>query len=276
MESRDYLQSPRLLEAGFTHAFFTRRGGVSSGPFASLNLSPDVGDDPDHVRENSSRAAAVLGVGADRLYMTRQVHGADVLVIDGSEALSAVAARAADASISDAPGLACAVRTADCVPILIGDRESGRVAAVHAGWRGVAANIAGACVRQLSELGSDPRALIAALGPHITAPAFEVGEDVALALERAPGGAGSVIRRSGRKPHVDLAHIVREQLLLAGLDASHVDSVPGCTVADAASFFSHRRDGAASGRLLSAIVPRGSGARRFDAASRMLSASSSS
>lgn len=262
MDRSDYLQSERLLEAGFTHAFFTRRGGVSGGPFASLNLSPEVGDASEHVGENLRRAAALLGVLADRLYVTRQVHGAAVLVIDGMESAAAVAARPADASVSSAAHIACAVRTADCLPLLLADTETGRVAAVHAGWRGVAQNIAGACVAQMAALGSRPEALLAAIGPHVSVAAFEIGEEVARELERAPGASGAISRRAGQKPHADLARIVQAQLARAGVSSHHIERVVGCTVTDEHSFYSYRRQGAVSGRMLSAIVPR----RGLDAA----------
>ncbi len=253
MDCPDYLKSSLLSRAGFAHAFFTRRGGVSRGAFASLNLSPAVGDASEHVAENLRRVAAALGISRERLYMTRQVHGRDVIVIDTDQSTSQVAALAADACVSAVSGIACGVRTADCVPILIADPASGRVAAVHAGWRGAAANVIGASVEKLALLGSRPRELIAAFGPHISAAAFEVGDDVAAELERSAGGAGSVVRGRGR-PHVDLAQIVRAQLALSGLEASRVEQVEGCTFSDRLSFFSHRRDGSPGGRMLSAIV----------------------
>ena len=257
MEYPQYLKSELLARAGFVHAFFTRRGGVSLGPYESLNLSPGVGDATEHVNENLRRAAATLGVQTERLYVTRQVHGRDVIVIGGGASAEHVATLAADANIASAMDVACAVRTADCVPVLLADPFGGRVAAVHAGWRGVASNIVGACVERMSALGSQPRDLIAAFGPHISVDAFEVGEDVAAELERSAGGEGSVKRARDRKPHVDLAQIVRAQLTLAGLEGSRVERVEGCTFADRLSFFSHRRDGSTSGRMLSAIVPHG-------------------
>jgi hypothetical protein len=255
MEYPDYLKSTLLSRAGFAHAFFTRRGGVSRGAFESLNLSPAVGDVHGDVAENLRRVAAALGISRERLYMTRQVHGRDVIVIEADQSTSQVAALGADACVSGAPGIACGVRTADCVPVLLGDPASGRVAAVHAGWRGAAANIIGASVETLALLGSRPRDLVAAFGPHISAAAFEVGDDVAAELERSAGGSGSVVRGRGQ-PQVDLARLVRAQLALSGLDASRIEQVEGCTFSDRLSFFSHRRDGSPGGRMLSAIVSR--------------------
>jgi YfiH family protein len=259
MKSCPHLQSALLAEAGFSHAFFTRRGGVSEGPFATLNLSLEVGDRTEAVRENLGRAAQVLGLPSERIYAPAQVHGRAVLVVNGQELTAEVARTPADALVSNprepAARFGVAVRTADCVPILLADRESGRVAAVHAGWRGVVAEILLHAIEQMLALGSRPASLLAVLGPHIGPAAFEVGEEVAAELERA-GGTGCVLRRPGQKPHGDLAHILRAQLARAGLTEGQVEQLPGCTYRDASDFFSYRRAGKESGRMLSVISPR--------------------
>jgi purine-nucleoside/S-methyl-5'-thioadenosine phosphorylase / adenosine deaminase len=256
MDPSHYRESRLLTRAGFVHAFFTRQGGVSGGVFHSLNLSGDVGDEPAHVRENLRRVSLVLGVGPERLYVPRQVHGRAVLLLDGSPGDAGVPLTPADALVSNAPGLACAVRTADCVPILLADPSTGRVAAIHAGWRGVVEDVVGASVALMASLGSRPEALIAAIGPHISASAFEVGEEVALLLTRS-GAAEHFIKRSpGDKAHVDLAGIVSAQLTRAGLAQAAIEQVAGCTYQEQAAFFSYRRDGKTSGRSLSAIVSR--------------------
>jgi len=254
MDAQDYLQSGLLTRAGFVHAFFTRRGGISEGAFQSLNLSPEVGDRADHVRENLRRAAHTLGLPPERLYVPRQVHGNAVLVLDRGHGPGVVAAATADAIVSGEPQLGCAVRTADCVPILLADRESGRVAAIHAGWRGVVSHVVAATLERMLMLGSQPQALLGVIGPHISASAFEVGEDVAAQLASASSASQVVQRARGKKPYVELAKIVSAQLVDAGLDPTQIEQIPGCTHGDAAWFFSHRRDGSASGRMLSAIV----------------------
>jgi polyphenol oxidase len=254
MDRRDYLQSALLDGEGFVHAFFTRRGGVSGGPFATLNLSLAVGDHPEHVTENLRQAARVLGLAASRVCVPRQVHGNSVLVLDGPDG-ALLEGTPADASVSLEPTLACAVRTADCVPILLADRESGRVAAVHAGWRGVVGKVVRATVERMQALGSRPAALLAAIGPHISAQAFEVGEEVAAQLAAASPRSDVVVRGPGQKPHVALAAILRAQLLELGLASDAIEELPGCTYGDAERFFSYRRDGQRSGRMLSAIVP---------------------
>lgn len=250
------IRSELLTRAGFTHAFFTRRGGVSEGAFGSLNASPDVGDGAEHVTENLRRIARVLGVAPADLYVPRQVHGRGVLVLGAKQASGVVAATPADAIVTSEPAFACAVRTADCVPILLGDPESGRVAAVHAGWRGVAQDIAQATVEVMTRLGCRAAALRAAIGPHISVDAFEVGDDVARELARASGAADVIQTAAGHKARADLGKILVAQLVAAGLAPSHVERLPGCTYRDAARFYSYRRDGQRSGRMLSAIVSK--------------------
>jgi YfiH family protein len=251
-----YLTSELLARSGFRHAFFTRQGGVSEGAFASLNFSVAVGDEPARVSENLRRAGQALAIDCERIFFLSQVHGREVAVADGSESRDAFVQREGDAVIGELPSLACAVRSADCVPVLLGDRRSGAAAAVHAGWRGVAACAVAAAVAQLEALTRGPLDLVAAIGPHISLDSFEVSEDVAELL-RAASPDPDVVDRSRTGPHVDLRRIVRAQLLALGLRADAIDQLPGCTVRDETLFFSFRRDGQHSGRSLSAIVPRG-------------------
>ena len=252
-----FLESPQLRAAGFRHGFFTRKGGVSTGPYASLNFSYGVGDDSSRVGQNLELAAAALGIPPQRLYYLTQVHGRGVEYVEGTEPVDAVRQRPGDALLSRSPGIACGVRVADCVPILLGCPATGYAAAVHAGWRGVAANIAGATVGRLQQLGCRPSSLVAAIGPHISSAAFEVGDDVATELLRVAGDPHVIDRSRGSKPHVDLRAIVRGQLERAGLHGLRIDDVLGCTMSDGELFFSYRRDGRASGRHLAAIVPLG-------------------
>jgi hypothetical protein len=159
-----------------------------------------------------------------------------------------------DAVVSDGPGVACAVRTADCVPILLGCGETRRVGAVHAGWRGVVQNVIGATLDTFFARGSRPEHLVAAIGPHISVAAFEVGDDVARQLAGASRATKVVVARDGSKPHVRLAAIVTAQLVELGVPAAQIEVLPGCTFTDENLFFSYRRDGPHSGRQLSAIV----------------------
>ena len=245
-----------LLQAsGFRHAFFTREGGVSRPPWDSLNFAVSVGDDAASVQENLRLAALALGVERGRLYMLSQVHGTASHALTGEEDPADVVRRVGDITTSHAAGVACCVRTADCVPVLVADRASGAVAAIHSGWRGTVAGAASAGVAALRALVQGEGDLVAAIGPHIASCCFEVGDDVADALAECSGaGAAAVARAPGQKPRVDLRRIVRAQLEASGLRPDQIDDVLGCTYCEPRSFHSFRRDGARSGRLLSAIV----------------------
>jgi YfiH family protein len=250
------LTAPILANAGFLHGFSLRGGGASGGGFASLNLGRALGDDSVNVEENHRRLAASLGYDAARLFEVTQVHGVVVRgVVDGDEP-RAVRAEQGDALVSSMGGDAVGVRVADCLPLLLADPRTGCVAAVHCGWRGVAGSIVAASVAALVAAGSRPQDLLAAIGPHIRACCFEVGDEVVAALARVGEGAAFVRAGATAKPHVDLAVVVRVQLGALGVPAAQCADTGGCTRCDGARFYSFRRDGAASGRHLAVIVPR--------------------
>jgi YfiH family protein len=250
------LRSPLLTGLGFRHGFSLRTGGVSAGPYDSLNLGRTVGDDATKVIENQLRFARDVGYSTGRLYEVTQVHGARVERVDTGVSPDVFRAREADALVSLATGCAVAVKVADCVAVLLADPKTGAVAAVHAGWRGVAADVLSAAVQALAGWhGSLPANLHAAVFPCIGASVFEVGDEVAAALAAAVGSA-QVVQRGAAKPHVDLALCGRLQLVRAGLLDEHVETVSGCTFSEPDRFFSYRRDGGVTGRHLAAIVPR--------------------
>jgi YfiH family protein len=253
MNTAEFLTSPLLSRNGFRHAFFTRNGGVSTGPFDSLSFSVTVGDHPDNVRENLARAARALDIDPEKLFFLSQVHGREFHRVDVHSRRDDLIRTDGDALVSGDPAVGCAVRSADCIPVLIGDRRSGGVAAVHAGWRGV---VSGAVASAVTGLSGSPPDLVAAIGPHISAAAFEVSEDVAAQLVACSPDPTVAVRGSGARPHIDLRRLVRAQLVALGLGADGIDDVGGCTVLDPTRFFSFRRDGARSGRHLSAIVAR--------------------
>jgi YfiH family protein len=209
------------------------------------------------VLENLRRASGYLDITPDRLYVISQVHGTTAVVLDGPESQGDVARQTGDILVTRRPGVACAVRTADCVPVLLGDRRTGAVAAIHAGWRGTAARIIEVGVGALRELTGTPVNIVAALGPHIESCCFEVGEEVAAALAGCSIAGSRVVHRDTGHPRVDLRGILRAQLLEAGVEDGAIEDVVGCTVCDRARFFSFRRDGARTGRMLAAIVARG-------------------
>ncbi|MGE5783062.1 MAG: peptidoglycan editing factor PgeF [Myxococcales bacterium] len=254
-ELKPYL-APKLTAAGFRHAFFGRVGGLSHGAYSSLNCSYSVGDDPDTVRQNLARISAYFGLTPDGLVTTSQVHGRAVLDFDSIGNRDAAAATAADAICTTQPHLAICVRTADCVPILVGCRTTGTVAAIHAGWRGLVAGIVPAAIEHLFRQGSVPDSLLVAIGPHIGSSAFEVSAEVAGALSSAGGGAAVIVDRPGCKPHVRLAGVVVAQLEALGLRAEQLEDLDLCTFSRKDEFFSYRRDGQKSGRELSVILAR--------------------
>ncbi len=250
------LHSEQLREAGFRHAFFTRRGGVSRPPYESLNFSVTVGDDPTAVGRNLRRAAAHLGVRPGNVHFLNQVHGCEHHVLASVERQSELPHQRGDITLSSEATVACAVRTADCPAVLVADRHSGAVAAIHAGWRGTVRGVVSAAIKALSQLTGRSLDAIAAIGPHIEQCCFEVGDDVASQLAQASELGHEAIERHQAKAHVDLRRILTAQLISCGLPAAEIDQVRGCTVCDIRQFHSYRRDGPRSGRMLAAIVAR--------------------
>jgi YfiH family protein len=215
------LSSAALSLAGFVHGFTTRGGS----PLA-------------------------LGLPVESVYVVHQVHGSNVVRADGD--VAAFRTRDADAIVAG-EGQACAVRVADCVPVLVGDRMSGTVAAIHAGWRGVASGVVPAAIAAMR---AKPAALVAAIGPCIEACCFEVGEEVADAITFAVPAPGVEVRRQGGKAWIDLVLAVRAQLEACGVPSASVERVGGCTKCNAELYESFRRDGAKSGRMMGVIVGR--------------------
>lgn len=225
-----------------------RDGGVSKPPYATLNTSFAVGDDAAAVHENLARLAAAAGVEPGRLYAIKQVHGDAVI-----DATSSTPETEGDALWTRTPGVAVGVRTADCVPVLIEDRSSGAVAAVHAGWRGVIAEITARTLELLQRSGSRPEDLHVAIGPCIQKCCFEVDGDLPSRF-RAAFGESVVVRPQGRaRDHLDLPLAIGLTLARAQIPSSHVATLPQCTSCDP-RFFSHRRDKGVTGRHLSFIT----------------------
>lgn len=265
----------------------TRAGGVSTGPWASLNLGRSVGDLPEAVAENRRRFAASLrragargAAGPARPVWLQQVHGTNVLELDANTPEHAPIA--ADAAWTRSPGVACVVGAADCLPVLLAVRDGRAVAAAHAGWRGLAAGVLENTVRALTD-GAPARAadLLAWLGPCIGPRQFEVGADVLRAFghevgavegeggaERSPAHAAASFEHFVFRPRADgsprwladLQGLARQRLAKLGVQA--IGAEAACTGEDASRFFSFRRDGrdgrdgrggGASGRMAAAI-----------------------
>ena len=228
---------------------------MSGPPFAGLNLARNLGDDPDAVEENHLRLAVEVGYPVERLYEVSQVHGSELATVDEGVRPELFRAREADAILGVTPGQAVGIRVADCVPILVADPDTRAVLAIHAGWRGVVAEVVPkAIMLTVQRTGARAHDLLEAIGPHIGPNAFEVGDEVAHALAQAIPEDPAVVIPGEPRPHVDLWRAVRAQLARVGLSAAHVESVGGCTYSDAHRFFSFRRDGKDAGRHLAAIV----------------------
>lgn len=222
--------------AGARVLFTTRRGGVSRPPYDSLNLGMLAGDDDAAVSENRDRVAARIGVPRERTLMGRQVHGAHVRRVRDLPD-PAAGPRPADGQATAIEGAAAAVLTADCLPVALVAAQA--VAMVHAGWRGLAAGVLTEGVSALRELGADA-GIQAAIGPGAGPCCYEAGSEVHAAFERY----GPAARRGD---YVDLKHVARRQLELAGIGVAH--DVGVCTLcAPRGLFFSHRRDGGVTGR----------------------------
>lgn len=248
----DLLRCDALTAAGFKHGFSLRTGGISDPPFHTLNLGRGLGDDAEAVWENHLRFADAVGVPRDMLFEVHQVHGVSVREVRANEDLYAVREEEHDALVAPPGKVGVGVRTADCVPVLLADIGSGRVGAAHAGWRGAVAGVVPAAVRALG--GNDATRIIAVIGPHIRVQRFEIGEEVAEAIEaaRPDGYEGVLVSRDQGTPHGDLAALVTAQLNAVGVTDVH--DVGGCTYGDAQRFFSHRRDQGRTGRHLAAIL----------------------
>ena len=226
--------------AGVRACVTTRRGGVSAAPFDALNLGDHVGDDPLAVAENRRRLQALLGCRAAWL---DQVHGVAVVEADPNRVLEA------DASWSATPGVACTVMTADCLPVLFCDRAGTRVAAAHAGWRGL---VAGVLEASVAALGCPADQVLAWLGPAIGPQAFEVGAEVreAFLAQHPEAAAAFVPSVNPGRFMADLYQLARIRLAAAGVSAVYGGGL--CTFSDATRFYSYRR-APRTGRLASLV-----------------------
>lgn len=228
-------------------AVSTRSGGVSQGPWASLNLGDHVGDDPQAVAENRRLVTQACGLAAAPHWL-RQVHGTAVHRIEGP----AITVPEADAICTTEPEQACVVMTADCLPVLFCSDDGAWVAAAHAGWRGLCDGVLEATVQSAER---PAERLMAWLGPAIGPAAFEVGDEVRAAfMARAAEDAAHFAPHDPGKWRADLYALARARLRRAGLTAIYGGDY--CTVTDATRFFSHRRDAAklgSSGRFVSLV-----------------------
>ncbi len=223
---------------GIRHGFFTRLGGVSDGIYDSLNVGVGSNDDAARVRENRARVAAAIGVSADRLLTPYQFHSADVVTV--SEPFTGDRPRA-DAIVTDRPGLAVGVSTADCGPILFADEAAGVVGAAHAGWKGAISGVLESAIAAMEKLGAKRERIQAVLGPSISQAAYEVGPEFVQRFVQGDARNDRYFIASAKPSHAmfDLNAYTIDLLHAAGVGAA--EALNRCTYGEEDLFFSFRR-----------------------------------
>jgi YfiH family protein len=223
---------------GIRHGFFTRRGGVSQGIYASLNGGIGSRDAPANVAENRARMAAALGVRAERLLTVYQTHSADVVTAEAP--WSPDARPHADAIVTRTRGLAIGVTTADCGPVLFADPAAGVIGAAHAGWRGAFHGVLEATIDALARCGADRSRVVVGLGPMIRQPNYEVGPEFVARFRAADAANEGFFTASARAGHAlfDLAGYIAARLRRCGID--HIGDLARCTYGEPQEFFSYR------------------------------------
>jgi YfiH family protein len=249
--------------SGIRHAFFTREGGVSEGLYASLNGGVGSRDAAAHVAENRARMARAVGVAPELFLTAYQIHSPDVIVVDENwpETWKAPARPRADALVTRLRGIAIAVSTADCGPVLFADADAGVIGAAHAGWRGALTGVLEATLAAMETLGARRERVAAALGPMISQANYEVDADL---IEKFVGQDSDNARffATGRRDghaQFNLPGFIAARLRKAGL--THVQDLAACTYADPVRFYSYRRSTHRSeadyGRHINAIALAG-------------------
>lgn len=250
------IQAPEL--AGLRrvrHAFFTRQDGASGGIYASLNGGVGSADDPKAVAENRARMAGAVGVEPDRLLSLYQIHSPDVIVVE--KPWRPDERPKADAMVTREPGLAVAVASADCGPVLFADAKAGVIGAAHAGWKGAFTGVLEATIARMEELGAMRGDIVAVLGPTIGPNAYEVGPEFVARFHEADEGYAAFFRPSERDGHAyfDLPAFIMHRL--ENCRIGRATSLGLCTYSDELRFYSYRRATHRGepdyGRLISAI-----------------------
>ena len=242
IENQSFI-SPRLFDSieGVVAGFSTRHGGVSNGPFDSLNLGLSTEDEKEKVLENRRRLFESVGFSVESLAITGQVHGDKVLEVDKPGLYVGY-----DGLVTRKKGIMLCLSAADCASVLLVDKERSLIGACHSGWRGTVANITGKTVSMMEALGATAASMHAYISPCISKAHFEVGWEVAdqfddAYLHRIPGK---------EKPHVDLKAALEGQLLAAGIPSSQLETSFYCTFREKNHFFSYRAEKGNTGRMM--------------------------
>ena len=248
--------------SNISHFVTTRRGGCSKDAYATFNCSPFTDDEMEHVRRNQELLFEAMPVKLSELIIPHQTHGVKNLVIDRaflalSEGERRVRLEGIDALMTDIPGCCICISTADCIPILLYDKQHQAIAAVHAGWRGTVNFIVGHTLERMRAVyGTVGEEVVACIGPGISLESFEVGDEVYEAFRLNGFDMSRISCRNANtgKFHIDLWETNRQQLLDFGVPSSQIEVAGICTYIHHEEFFSARRLGIASGRMLSGIL----------------------
>jgi len=256
MVSVPYLSIPAFQDMRFiSAAVSTRIGGVSQNPYYSLNLGYHVGDTHDSVAENRRRFCNKLDIDVGSMVISQQIHGNTTIVIDDSHKGHGAyghedAISGADAMITTSRGIALAVFTADCVPVMVVDPVRKAIGIAHAGWRGALHKIAARTVLKMRDtFGTQPTDCLVALGPSIGPCCYRTGEDVISQFRSAFGPAVCIA-----EDRLDLQLAVELQLAHAGVEKSNISSSRLCTACNTDLFYSYRAEGGQTGRMMSVIM----------------------
>lgn len=243
-----YYSFETLDQSGVVHAIFTRRGGVSPHPWASLNLGGSVGDASERVQENRKRAFDAVGLSNNKVYDVWQVHSADVVCVENPKKPEQPHQRA-DAILTNQKGVHLFMRFADCVPILVFDRVKGVIGIVHAGWQGTIAGIAEKVIDKMcAEYGSKPKDIWAGIGPSIGVHHYVVGEEVwQHALASIPDVARKAFEVRSGEYRFDLW--LANQLLLERAGVKEIEIAGICTACNLQDWYSHRAEKGKTGRF---------------------------
>lgn len=256
----EYLVFPKLEETGVVqHLFTTRTGGVSSGIYATMNLSFSRGDDPLNVMENYRRIGEVLGTDPEHMVASRQTHTTNIHTVTEKDCGNGISRASSyediDGLVTDVPGIALVTYYADCVPLYFVDPVHRAIGLAHSGWRGTVAGM-GACMVQFMQehFHSRPEDLVTAIGPSICADCYEIGEEVA---EQVRGHFPEEVLQKGKAPgkyQLDLWQANRSILLNAGVLPEHIAVTDVCTCHNPEYLFSHRASHGQRGNLAAFLM----------------------
>jgi len=243
-----YFQFDNLSKAGAVHGIFTRHGGVSQAPWASLNHGGTVGDPRANVIENRRRVFAAFNRPVESIFDVWQVHSADVVCSDEPRPLDSPHQKA-DAIVTDRPTITLLMRFADCVPILLFDPIHRVVSLVHAGWQGTVKKVAAECIRAMvGRYGCNPHDILAGIGPSISMERYPVGAEVVAAAQQAfPGCYDKILFHKDGKVHLDLWRANQYALEMSGVQNIEIAGI--CTAGNTQDWYSHRGEAGKTGRF---------------------------